>query len=122
MKIVAADLIRVYGRSGFIAFLKGILLKRICRPVITLRICQCAHPVIRPIFILLHHIATWMAGIELPWMTSIGGGFRLTHAWGTVIAKESTIGSDVTIFHGVTIGVVSRTGLCGHRSLKIMYG
>jgi serine O-acetyltransferase len=40
----------------------------------------------------------------LPWRTEIGPGFVITHGWGLVLSPSATIGSNVTVFHGVTIG------------------
>lgn len=42
--------------------------------------------------------------MDLPWRCAIGPGFRITHGWGLVIHDDAVIGSNVTVFHGVTIG------------------
>lgn len=44
-------------------------------------------------------------GLEVPPMVNVGKGLRIMHrGFGTVIHQGTTIGNDVTIFHGVTIG------------------
>ena len=40
----------------------------------------------------------------MPWRTEIGPGFVITHGWGLVISPEAAIRSNVTVYHGVTIG------------------
>lgn len=45
-----------------------------------------------------------MAAIDLSWRTSIKGGFKIEHGWGCVVNKNSKIGSNVTMLHGVIIG------------------
>jgi serine O-acetyltransferase len=52
----------------------------------------------------LHFWAQQWAGMDFPWRTEIGPGFLITHGWGLVISPEATIGSNVTVLHGVTIG------------------
>jgi serine acetyltransferase len=42
--------------------------------------------------------------VDIPWRCNIGPGFRITHGWGLVIHDDVIIGSNVTVFHGVTIG------------------
>lgn len=46
--------------------------------------------------------------MDLPWRTKIGPGFTITHGWGLVISPGATIGSNVTVYHGVTIGQKDR--------------
>ena len=57
-----------------------------------------------PLARLIHKITTNQASIDLPWKTNIGYGFTITHDWGLVITPYATIGNNVTVFHGVTIG------------------
>ena len=49
-------------------------------------------------------IVEWMLNIELPWATQVGPRLRLYHGQGLVINPHSTIGADVVLRHGVTIG------------------
>lgn len=43
--------------------------------------------------------------VEIDSSTIIGGGLRIPHLQGIVIAKNVVIGNDCTVFHQVTIGV-----------------
>lgn len=44
-------------------------------------------------------------GLEFPAAVTVGEGLRIMHrGFGTVIHPGTTIGSDVTIYHGVTVG------------------
>jgi serine O-acetyltransferase len=45
-----------------------------------------------------------LVAVDLPWRTQIAPGFRITHGWGLVISPGASIGGNVTVFHGVTIG------------------
>ena len=42
--------------------------------------------------------------MDFPWRCNVGPGFRITHGWGLIIHDDVVIGSNVTVFHGVTIG------------------
>lgn len=47
-----------------------------------------------------------ICGVEIPRTVSVGPGLRLPHGGrGTVVHWQSTIGSNVTVYHGVTLGV-----------------
>ncbi|MCD5352165.1 serine acetyltransferase [Kineosporia mesophila] len=46
----------------------------------------------------------WFLGIELPASTRVGPGLRLRHGVGTVVNPAASIGADVMLRHGVTIG------------------
>jgi serine O-acetyltransferase len=58
-----------------------------------------------------------MAGVDLPWQTRIGSGLALTHGWGLVISPGAKIGSNVTLFHGVTLGQRDRILITGDREI-----
>jgi putative colanic acid biosynthesis acetyltransferase WcaB len=47
----------------------------------------------------------WVLGIELPWKTRVGPGFRLEHGQSLVVNDQSIIGSDCCLRNGVTIGI-----------------
>ena len=68
---------------------KNLLLRRICLPVIGLY---------------YNHIS-FLTGIQLPIGTKVGGGIMFSHFSGIIINKESKIGKNCTIYHGVTIGI-----------------
>lgn len=110
-KAIKADVWRYYGRYSPLLIIKSFLLYRTFRPVFTLRLCQAAQKLpfpmkaaISPLVVILHRWTQAGAGLDLPWRCSIGPGFRITHGWGLVIHDDAIIGSNVTIFHGVTIG------------------
>jgi serine O-acetyltransferase len=106
---VRADLHRHYGRFGWGLLLRAVLFKRTFAPVFTLRLCQALdrggwkRMALVPAR-LLHRWATGRAAIDLPWRTRIGPGLRIVHGFGLVVNEASVIGSNVTLFHGVTIG------------------
>lgn len=104
------DVYRLSGRRGLWPLIKCILKNRPFRAVFTMRICQSASgkghisQLILPFLKIFHRSTTRRAGIDLPWRTKIGPGFAITHGWGAVINSGATIGRNVTLFHGVTIG------------------
>lgn len=108
---VRADVTRLYGRYSLRLLLRACLLVRTFRPVFTMRLCQAtsgfSNPLRGPVMFpcrLLHRWAQQWAGMDLPWRTHIGPGFLITHGWGFVMSADATIGGNVTVFHGVTIG------------------
>ena len=52
----------------------------------------------------LMQIARFLTGIEIHPGAKIGNGFFMDHAMGIVIGETAEIGSNVTIYHGVTLG------------------
>jgi len=109
---VRADVVRLYGRYSLGLLLKSCLFNRTFRPVFTLRLCQTVSGLSPPLSSLLmlpcrvlHHCAQQLAGMDFPWRTNIGPGLVITHGWGLVISHRTTIGSNVTLYHGVTIGM-----------------
>jgi serine O-acetyltransferase len=52
-------------------------------------------------------IGRFLTGIEIHPGASIGRRFFIDHGMGVVIGETSTIGDDVTIYHGVTLGGTS---------------
>ncbi|MCE2927197.1 MAG: serine O-acetyltransferase [Rickettsiales bacterium] len=53
------------------------------------------------------HIARFLTGIEIHPGATIGNRFFIDHGMGVVIGETATIGDDVTIYHGVTLGGVA---------------
>lgn len=111
MHALKADIYRKFGRSEGHLALKGALLDPAFRVVLTLRLCQSAQqlpPVWRWFAAvparLLHRLTSQLAGIEIPWRTTIAPGLALTHGRGIVVNAKARIGSNVTLFHGVTLG------------------
>ncbi len=52
-------------------------------------------------------LARGLTGIEIHPGASIGPGFFIDHGMGVVIGETSEIGTDVTMYHGVTLGGTS---------------
>lgn len=108
---IQADTFRLYGSKKTSKTFKGFFTKRHFRSIITLRLCQASKNwsfpiklVSFPFFRILHKFSVNAASIDLPWETKIKPGFAITHGWGLVVAPGSSIGHNVTLFHGVTIG------------------
>lgn len=116
-----ADTIRNFGDYSIVLLLKGFLLKRTFRPIVTLRLCQAGYSsggllkFFLPISKVLHMWATHSAGIDLPWRTVIGAGFCIMHGWGLVLNSDVIVGRNVTLFHGVTLGRRDRIARDGSR-------
>ncbi|UGQ49187.1 DapH/DapD/GlmU-related protein [Massilia endophytica] len=116
-----ADTWRQYGRHGRLLAFKGFLTRRSFRPIVTLRLCQAAQRgglpgrLLLPFYKLLHKAATQLAGMDFAWQTQVGPGLALTHGWGLVINPGARIGSNVTMFHGVTLGQRDRIAADGSR-------
>jgi serine O-acetyltransferase len=110
MTPLQADTYRQFGRHGTALVLQGFLQRRTFRPVITMRWCQISRrkgfvgKLLLPFCKVLHKFATHLAGMDFPWSTQIGPGLALTHGWALVVNAGATIGSNVTLFHGVTLG------------------
>ena len=116
-----ADTYRLYGRNGRGLTLRGALLNRTFRVVVTMRLCQAARnggALLRlslPLMKLLHRVATQRAAVDFAWNTDVGAGLALTHGWGMVVTPGARIGRNVTLFHGATLGRRDRIGADGVR-------
>jgi len=117
-----ADTWRQYGRFSWGALVGGAFARRSLRVLVTLRLCQAAarsrgiaRLALAPLR-LLHRFVTHRAAMDLPWSTDIGPGLLLLHGWGLVISPQARIGANVTLFHGVTIGLRVRIARDGRRS------
>lgn len=122
MAPLKADTYREFGRFSWSLVFMGLLSRPAFRVVVTLRCCQAAQAspttlrwLLLSVARVLHRLAGRLAGIELPWRTRIGPGLALTHGRGIVVNSESRIGSNVTLFHGVTLGQRDRIHPDGRR-------
>lgn len=52
----------------------------------------------------LSQITRWFTGVEIHPGATIGDGFFIDHGMGVVIGETAVIGSDVTLYQGVTLG------------------
>jgi serine O-acetyltransferase len=55
----------------------------------------------------LSQVTRWLTGVEIHPGAVIGPGFFIDHGMGVVIGETAEIGSDVTLYHGVTLGGTS---------------
>ncbi|SFU95611.1 serine O-acetyltransferase [Polaromonas sp. YR568] len=111
MHALKADTHRKFGQSTPQLTLKAALLDPAFRVVAAMRLCQAAEqlaPNVRWLAVwparLLYRLVSQLAGIEIPWRTTIAPGLALTHGRGIVVNAGARIGSNVTLFHGVTLG------------------
>lgn len=119
-KALKADTFRQYGKFCWRSLIKGSLTSRSFRPVVTMRLCQMASSskvgrMLLPLCKVFHRFATNWAGIDFSWKANIGPGFAITHGWGLVVSQGASIGANVTIFHGATLGRRDRVGINGVR-------
>ena len=114
-----ADVVRHHGRYSASLLLRTALRERTFRPVLTMRLCQAAASRRRtalPLLAVLHRWACVRAGMDLPWRTRTGPGFRIFHGWAAVVNTRAEIGANVSLFHGVTLGQGDRIDAEGGRS------
>lgn len=57
-----------------------------------------------PYFILYRVVVEWFLGVELPWKTKLGPGFRIDHGQSLVINDGTVFGSNCTVRNSTTIG------------------
>lgn len=116
-----ADTHRAYGHFSWLRLVQGVFTRRTFRVVVVARLCQMASASRGPLrallvpFRVLHRITTGMAGMDFPWQTRVGAGLAITHGWGLVVNPGVTIGRNVTLFHGATIGQRDRIAPDGTR-------
>ncbi|MRS13627.1 serine acetyltransferase [Enterobacteriaceae bacterium RIT691] len=117
--MLKSDTFRKFGFYSWSKMMRGAFFNATFRPVFTLRLCQkTQHGPLKLLHIpfkILHRFASHLAGIELPSATQIGAGFVLTHGRGVVINQGASIGRNVTLFHGVTLGQADRIAKDGSR-------
>lgn len=108
---VMADVWRHYGRASWPIVIKAFFHNRTFAPVATLRLMEAVskrpralRAPLMPFAKLTHRWAQQRAAIDLPAGIKVGPGFRITHGWGLVINRNTVLGSNVTLMHGVTLG------------------
>jgi serine O-acetyltransferase len=58
-----------------------------------------------PVYGALHMFVQLLTGISIPKSATVAGGLRIYHFGGIVVHPLSVVGAEVTIGHGVTLGV-----------------
>lgn len=105
-----ADTHREFGLFKISYLLIGLLTRRTYRPVVTMRLCRIVRSwgmlgrLTLPLAKFLHRIACQLGGMDLPSELDADAGLKITHGWGLVVSPRAKIGSNVTLFHGATIG------------------
>lgn len=118
--MIGDDLFRYRGRRDFPTGAKLFVTSRTFRAICTLRLFQHlsrsgAGALLAPLAALSHRWACGGAAMDIPLRTKISPGFKIAHGWGIVISQHAHIGSNVTLFHGVTIGQADRIAHDGSR-------
>jgi serine acetyltransferase len=70
------------------------------------------HPLALATALLHHAFATAVVGFELPVSVAVGPGLTIWHGFGIVVNSGSTLGANVALRHGVTIGDDGRRPGC----------
>lgn len=108
--VICADVFRLHGKTGWLPLLKCLMTARSFRPILTLRLVQAisrrgaiGRCIALPLRV-VHRVFCGMAGMDLPYETSVGPGLAITHGWGLVVSPGARIGANCTLFHGATLG------------------
>ena len=123
-RTVERDLWRYHGRTSTALLVRSVIGRRTFRPLFWLRVYQAARAgggawrAVVPMAWLLHRWSCQSAALELPLTAEIGPGLRIIHGFGLVVNGSARIGSNVTLFHGVTIGQRDRISEAG-RSVRL---
>lgn len=119
-----SDTYRQFGRFNWRLVIWGALTSRTFRVIVMMRLCQAiakSKGLIRlslPLFMILYRIATHLATVDFSWRIEAGPGLNLVHGWGLVVDPDTKIGSNVTLFHGVTLGRRDRISPGGARFIE----
>lgn len=62
--------------------------------------------ILKPLFVFLHSKLSHKMNNEISYKTKIGKGLTLGHPSSIVVNPEAELGEDISISHGVTIGMV----------------
>lgn len=122
IELIRADTYRQFGKTDWHSIIKGLIIRRTFRVIVTMRLCQYvarSRGLLRlslPCLKVIHRLACHWAAMDLPWSAAIGDGLAITHGWGLVVTGGARIGSNVTLFHGVTIGRRDRISRDGART------
>ena len=118
-ELIVSDLYRQAGEKSFKKFIIYLLRHPEFRFMFFLRL-SAASSFYNPIGLVSR---VWLKqmkvkyGIQIPFMTQIGKGFRLNHYGGIIINQGAVIGENCNICQGVTLGHISRGKLKGSPTL-----
>lgn len=103
LSLVKADLLRLGSSSGLRLWVKIIHPRFV--PVLLIRLSQLCHNsrLLRPLSMVFSLANVILFGLEVTPRCKIGPGLLIPHTSGTVIGAAE-LGSNVTIFQGVTLG------------------
>lgn len=83
---------------------KGMLVMVLFRIAHLLRQSTLTFILFLPYFLLYRFFVEWSLGIELPWKTRIGPGFRIDHGQALVVNDGTVFGAGCTVRNSTTIG------------------
>jgi serine O-acetyltransferase len=112
--LVLSDLYRITGKVRAGALPRWIIAGESFRYNFWLRTCQYAGSgrwlkyTVYPVARLMHRHLSYRLGIFIPPGTRIGSGFYIGHPGGIVVNRNSVIGKNCNISHGVTLGQANR--------------
>ncbi|MDC5819333.1 serine O-acetyltransferase [Vibrio europaeus] len=112
--LLAADLYRIEGKSGFNAGLKEYFTGEGWKYIFHFRTCQFLKQrkilkiFLYPLFRLKLRQIGFKLGISIPVATQIGPGLYIAHFGGIIVNSRVKIGRNVNISQGVTIGTSNR--------------
>lgn len=83
---------------------KGMLVMVLFRTAHLLRQSTLTFILFLPYFLCYRFFVEWVLGIELPWKTRIGPGFRIDHGQALVVNDGTVFGAGCTVRNSTTIG------------------
>lgn len=83
---------------------KGLIIMTLFRLAHLLRLNIVSFILFIPYFIFYRLFVEWFLGVELPWKTKVGKGFRIDHGQGLVINDGTRFGEYCTVRNSTTIG------------------
>lgn len=113
------DLTRLGGATTPAGLARQVLRDPLFRVLFTLRAWQWAVSTrswCRKVAGRAHLWTTRRAAMDFPVSLTVQPGLAITHGWGLVVAPGTTIGRNVTLFHGVTLGTRDRIDDTGERT------
>jgi serine O-acetyltransferase len=108
---ILADLRRFGRGDGLQALARTLIIERTFRLLVSYRTLRALderlHGPLRCLLVpvrLIHAFNQFVAGADFSHRATIGPGLRIFHGRGLIVSEVAVIGSDVTVFGGVTIG------------------